>query len=85
MLEKGKQPIYSLWLVELKTLKTHIETNLAKGFIKASKTPADSPILFVCKTNGSFCFCVNYWGLNNPIIKYWYPLLLIGKFLDQIS
>ena len=38
-LEKGKQPsyrpIYSLGLVELKTLKTYIETNLANSFIKA--------------------------------------------------
>ena len=38
-LEDGKQPpygpIYSLGVVELKTLKTYIETNLANGFIKA--------------------------------------------------
>lgn len=26
-------PIYSLWPVELKTLKTYIKTNLANGFI----------------------------------------------------
>ena len=36
-LEDGKQPpyrpIYSLSLVELKTLKIYIETNLANGFI----------------------------------------------------
>ena len=36
-LEEGKQPlfgpIYSLGLVELETLKTYIETNLANGFI----------------------------------------------------
>ena len=36
-LEKSKKPsygpIYSLRLVELKTLKTYIKTNLANGFI----------------------------------------------------
>lgn len=36
-LEEGKQPlygpIYSLRLVEIETLKTYIETNLANGFI----------------------------------------------------
>ena len=36
-LQKGQQPpyrlIYSLGLVEVKTLKTYIETNLANGFI----------------------------------------------------
>ena len=40
-LEEGKQPpygpIYSLGLVELKTFKTYIKTNLANGFIQALK------------------------------------------------
>ena len=43
-LEEGKQPpfgpIYSLGLVELETLKTYIETNLANGFIRPSMSPA---------------------------------------------
>ena len=62
-LEKGKQPlyrlIYSLRPVELKTFKTYIETNLANGFIRASKLPAGAPILCVCKSDSSFCLCVN--------------------------
>ena len=40
-------PIYSLELVELETLKTYIEVNLASGFIRLSKFPAGAPILFV--------------------------------------
>ena len=40
-------PIYSLGPVELETLKTYIETNLANGFIRPSKSPAGVPILFV--------------------------------------
>ena len=39
-------PIYSLKLVELETLKAYIETNLANGFIKPSKSSAGTPILF---------------------------------------
>ena len=50
-LEEGKQPpygpIYSLGPVELETLKTYIETNLANGFIRPSKSPAGAPILFI--------------------------------------
>ena len=42
-LEEGKQtpyrPIYSLRPVELETLKTYIETNLANSFICPSKIP----------------------------------------------
>ena len=40
------RPIYSLRLVKLKTLKTYIETNLANGFIKPSKSPANTLIFF---------------------------------------
>ena len=88
-LEEGKQPpygpIYSLEPVELETLKTYIETNLSNGFIRTSKSPASAAILFVRKPDGSLCFCVNYQRFNNLTIKNRYPLLLIGKSLDQLS
>ena len=87
--EKGKQPlygsIYSLGLVELKSLKTYIETNLANGFIRSSKLPAGAPILFIRKTNGSFYLCINYQELNNLIIKNRYPLPLISKSLNWLG
>ena len=88
-LEEGKQPpfgpIYSLGPVELETLKTYIETNLANGFIRPSKSPAGAPILFDRKPDGSLRLCVDYWGLNNITIKNQYPLPLIGKLLDWLS
>ena len=40
------EPIYSLGPVELETLKAYIKTNPANGFIKLSKFPASTPILF---------------------------------------
>ena len=56
-LQEGQQPpygpIYSLGPVELETLKTYIETNLANGFIRPSKSPTGAPILFVGKPDGS--------------------------------
>ena len=88
-LEEGKQPpyrpIYSLGPVELKTLKTYIETNLANGFIRISKSPAGAPILFIRKPNNSLRLYVDYQGLNNLTIKNWYPLLLIGESLNQLG
>ena len=88
-LEEGKQlpfgPIYSLRPVELETLKTYIETNLANGFIRLFKSPARAPILFDKKPDGSFCFCVDYWSLNNIMIKNRYPLPLIGESLDRLG
>ena len=49
-LEKSKQPpfslIYSLRLIELETLKTYIEINLANNFIWPSKFSVGIPIFF---------------------------------------
>ena len=87
-LQEGQQstyrPIYSLGLIELKTLKTYIETNFTNGFIWPSKSPASAPILFVRKLDGSFRLCVNYWDLNNLTIKNQYSLPLIGESLNQL-
>ena len=88
-LEDGKRPpygpIYSLEPVELETLKAYIKTNLANGFIRLSKSPTEAPILFNHKSDGSFCLCVNYRGLNNLTIKNRYPLSLISKLLDCLG
>ena len=78
-------PIYSLGPVELETLKTYIEANLASGFIRPSKSLAGAPILFVQKKDGSFCLCVDYQGLNNLTIKNCYSLPLIGELLDCLG
>ena len=76
-------PIYSLEPVELETLKAYIETNLANGFIRPSKSPAGAPILFDRKSDGSFRLYVNYRGLNNLMIKNRYPLPLIKESLNR--
>ena len=85
-LKRDKQPpfgpIYSLGPVELETLKTYIETNLANGFIRPSKSPAGAPILFDRKPDRSLRLCVDYRGLNNLTIKNQYLLPLIGESLD---
>ena len=88
-LENGKQPpyepIYSLGLVELETLKTYIKTHLKTGFIWPSKSSAGTVILFDKKPNGIFCLFVDYWGLNNLTIKNQYPLPLIWESLDRLG
>ena len=88
-LEEDKQRsfrlIYNLELVELETLKIYIKTNLANGFIQSSKSLAGAPILFDKKVDRSFHLCVDYWGLNNLIIKNRYPLSLISKSLDHLG
>ena len=88
-LEEDKQPpfgpIYSLGPIELETLKTYIEINLANGFIRPSKSSAGAPILFDRKLDGSLRLCVDYRGLNNLTIKNRYLLPLIGESLDRLG
>lgn len=45
--------IYNLRLIELKTLKTYIKTNLANGFKKPSKSLTNIFIIFIEKSDNS--------------------------------
>ena len=88
-LQEGTQPpfgpIYSLSQNELAALREYIDENLAKNFIRHSKSPAGAPILFVKKKDGSLQMCVDYRGLNKITIKNRYPLPLIFGLLDQLG
>ena len=85
----GQQPpfgsIHSLGLVELETLKAYIEINLANGFYRLFKLPAEAHILFDRKLDGSFQLCVNYKSFNNLTIRKWYLLPLVGELLDKLG
>jgi hypothetical protein len=70
---------------ELGVLREYIDENLKKGFIRESKSPAGSPILFILKKNGSLRLCVDYRGFNTIIIKNRYPLPNIRELQDRLS
>jgi len=88
-LQPGKEPpygpIYPLSQTELAALRDFLEENLAKGFIRESKSPAGAPILFVPKKDGGLRLCVDYRGLNTITVKNRYPLPLITKIIDQVA
>lgn len=71
--------------MELKTLKTSIQTHQKTRFIQYFISPVGALILFKNKPDGSFCLYINYQKLNKLVIKNRYLLLLIGKFLDRFS
>jgi predicted transport protein len=71
------QPIYSLSKRELKALRKYIDENLAKGYIRAFKSPARYSILFVSKKDGKLRIYVDYRKLNKMTIKNRYILPLI--------
>lgn len=72
-LENGMQSnyklIYSLLPVELQIFKIYIKINLVNSFIWLFKFFANTLILFVQKSNSSFCLNNNCQELNNFIIN----------------
>ena len=76
--------LYSMSQDELKVLKKYLEENPSKGFIKASSSPAMSPVLFAWKPKGGLRFCVDYKQLNAMTIKNRYLLPLIKETLKCI-
>jgi hypothetical protein len=53
-------PLYNISENELLFLRKFLEENLSKGFIRASLSPAASPVLFAKKPSRRLCFCVDY-------------------------
>lgn len=89
ILEDGKRPrpspLYNMSQNELQELRNFLDENLTKGFIRASKSPVASPVLFVKKSNGELRFCVDYRSLNAITVKNRYPIPLIRETLDRLS
>ena len=78
-------PIYSLSSKELEVLRKYLDTNLERGWIRKSISPAGAPILFVNKKDGGLRLCVDYRGLNQVTVKNRYPLPLINETLDRLQ
>src|SRR5262249_45600562 len=77
--------IYSLSEFELKALWEYLETNLERGFIRPSSSPAGAPILFSKNKDGSLRLCVDYRGLNKITVKNRYPIPLTRELMDRIN
>ena len=69
---------------ELREIRTWIEENLSKGFIRASSSSCASPIPFAKKKDGSLRLWIAYRGLNDIIVKDRYLLPRIEETLNQI-
>ncbi|SOV07998.1 uncharacterized protein UDID_17258 [Ustilago sp. UG-2017a] len=84
LIEGGKPPQGPLYLKgpkEMTELRRYLDENLEKGFIRPSKSPARSPVLFVPKKDGGLRLCVDYRGLNEITVKNRAPLPLIEEQL----
>jgi hypothetical protein len=70
---------------ELQELKTYINVNVKKGFIRKSESPTRFPVIFIPKKNRKLQLCVNFQKLNNITIKNRYPLPNISELQDRLA
>jgi hypothetical protein len=77
--------IYSMSRDELQALRSWLDENLAKGFIRPSSLHVTLPILFIKKPGGGLRLCVDYRALNEISVKDRYPLPLIKETLNNLE
>ena len=77
--------IYQLDLREQEELHNFIDENLAKGYIRKSKSPYATPFFFVKKKDGSLRPVQDYRCLNARTVKNAYPLPLISDLMDKLQ
>ncbi|WVZ75738.1 LOW QUALITY PROTEIN: hypothetical protein U9M48_023771 [Paspalum notatum var. saurae] len=81
----SKRP-YRMVPDELKELKTQLQEQLDKGFIRPSSSPWGCPALFVEKKDqGGKRLCVDYRPLDAVTVKNKYPLPHIDILFDQLA
>ena len=71
-LQPGKEPLYGLIYplsqTELAALRDFLEENLAKGFIRESKSPTSIPILFAPKKDSGLRLYIDYRGDRKSVV-----------------
>ena len=78
------QPMYRMSPKEKECAERMVSDMIEKGWIRPSRSPYSSPILFVQKPDGSLRLCVDYRALNNQTVKDRYPLPRIDDLLDRL-
>ena len=79
-----RSAVYPLSPQQSKSLDEFIDENLAKGYIRESKSPMASPFFFVGKKDGTLRPCQDYRYLNEGTIKNAYPIPLISELIDKL-
>jgi len=71
--------------VEDAALKDFLAKQLAKGYIRVSKSPYTSPFFFIRKKDGKLHPVQDYRRINDITIRNQYPLPLISDLILDLS
>jgi hypothetical protein len=71
--------------VERAELNRQLKDAVDAGLIRPSYNEFGSPIIFVCKADGSLRLCMDYRGLNEVTRKYADPLPRVDDTLDELK
>ncbi len=77
--------LYSMSKDQLKKVRTYLNKNLKREFIRSSKSSTEYSILFVSKKNDTKQLCVNYRQLNKITKQDSYSLSLIEELQDRLN
>lgn len=80
-----KPRMYSMTPAEMQEMRKYIDKNLARGFIKPSRSRIAAPVLFREKKDGSLRLCVDFRGLNGVCVEHLYPLPLMKDMLATLA
>jgi hypothetical protein len=75
---------YPMSPAEQVELDKWLEENLAKGYLRPSKSPMASPVFFIKKKDGKLRLVQDYQRLNKITIKKHYPLPLAADIINRL-
>jgi hypothetical protein len=76
---------YPMSPAEQVELDKWLEENLAKGYLRPSKSPMASPVFFIKKKDGKLRLVQDYQWLNKITIKNRYPLPLAADIINRLT
>jgi hypothetical protein len=76
---------YPMSPAEQEELDKWLEENLAKGYLRLSKSPMASPVFFIKKKDGKLRLVQDYRRLNKITIKNRYPLPLAADIINWLT
>jgi hypothetical protein len=80
-----KVKLYPMSPTEQVELDKWLEENLAKGYLRPSKSPMASPVFFIKKQDGKLRLVQDYRRLNKITIKNRYPLPLAADIVNRLT